>query len=145
MVLHGSSSLKWAIIRLFPSNIHGDKLILVPYRWGLGDLSVMLAQVQAGGIFFSQYDSIKSQVLLSCCMRTYPFPLLTAWQILGSNSLNCVLKWKNQYFRRSDHYPTPTPLPRPPPFPSFARLTAHSHYTPNTPSYTWSILTIQLA
>ena len=59
---------------LFPSNIHGDELILVLYSRGLGDLSVTLAQMLAGRIFFSQPASIKSRVLLSCCMLTYQSP-----------------------------------------------------------------------
>ena len=52
MVVHGSSSLKLGIIRLFLSNIHGDELILVLYSRGLGNRSVKLAQMQAGGLYF---------------------------------------------------------------------------------------------
>ena len=50
--LLGSFTLKWAMIRLFPANIHGDELILVPYSRSVGDDSVKVAYLHAAGLLF---------------------------------------------------------------------------------------------
>ena len=58
MVLHGSSTLKWAQTQLWLPSGYGDNRLLVPFSRVFGYRSVKQAQMQEGGLHISQPTSI---------------------------------------------------------------------------------------
>ena len=77
MVLHGSSTLKWAQTQLCSWVQQLQRLstlvLLVLYSLVLSYLLVKRAQMQVGGLHILQPPSIKSRVLLRSGIQAYPF------------------------------------------------------------------------
>ena len=103
---HGGGCVRRGMTRVMK---HSVLRPLVPYSRVLSYRSVKRAQMQAGGLHISQPNSIKSRVLLRCCVQsvqTYPFHLHITWQILGSYSIR---EFRKEKINTLDHYPIPYP------------------------------------
>ena len=104
--LLGSSNLKWAIIRLFPSYIQWTNFNPVQskcWRWlRKGSLSA------CGRAIVLQPSSMKSWVLLSCCMHTYCLLSLPHDRYWVGIVLYIMLLFECEKINNSDHLPIPT-------------------------------------
>ena len=73
--MHGSSSLKWAIIRVFPLNIQGGVQTFFPHSRLLRYRSVKASSDQLRGAHIAQPLFMKSLVLLRSGVHVYWFAL----------------------------------------------------------------------